>query len=54
MIELLAPSLTKNVPMMEVTTQAAPIISGSNIRVNACSPVKKMEASTMVATTVTA
>ena len=28
MIDWLAPSLTKKVPMIEVTTQAAPIASG--------------------------
>ena len=31
MIELLAPSFTKNVPMIEVTTQMPPISSGSSI-----------------------
>ncbi len=55
MIELLAPSVTKYVPMIEVTMQAPQIasgnsIAGSRIRV----PAKKIEASTIVATTVTA
>ncbi len=55
MIELLAPSLTKNVPTIDVTMQAAQIASGyiivgSNMSV----PAKKIEARTIVATTVTA
>jgi hypothetical protein len=54
MMELFAPSLTKNVPMMDVTTQLAPISSGNSISVVAASPVKKIEASTIVATIVTA
>ncbi len=55
MIELLAPSLTKNVPMIEVTMQAAQIASGY-IMVGSSALVspKKIDASTMVATTVTA
>ena len=54
MIELLAPSFTKKVPMMDVTTQLAPMSSGNSISVWAASPVKKIEARTMVATMVTA
>ena len=56
MIELFAPSLTKNVPMIEVTMQARADrqrihhASGSSDGV----PSKKIEASTIVATTVTA
>ena len=55
MMELLAPSLTKNVPMIEVTMQAAQIASGYIIAgTSAGVPSKKIEASTIVATTVTA
>ena len=55
MIDWLAPSLTKNVPMIEVTMQAAPIASGSIIMLPSYGvPTKKIAASTMVATTVTA
>ena len=55
MIELVAPSLTKYVPTMEVTMQVAQIASGYSIAALSIgvSP-KKMAASTMVATTVTA
>ncbi len=55
MIEPLAPSLTKNVPTIEVTMQAAQIASGY-IMVDSSAGVrsKKIEASTIVATTVTA
>ena len=55
MIELSAPSRTKYVPTMEVTMQVAQIASGYSI---ADRPIdvapKKIAASTMVATTVTA
>ena len=55
MIEPLAPSLTKNVPMIEVTMQAAQIASGYiMVGIRAGVPSKKIEASTIVATTVTA
>ena len=55
MIELFAPSLTKNVPMIEVTMQTAQIASGYIIvGSSAGGSAKKIEASTMVATTVTA
>ena len=55
MIELLAPSLTKNVPMIDVTMQVAQIASGYIMAgTSALVPSKKIEASTMVATTVTA
>lgn len=54
MIELLLPSLTKNVPMMDVTTQLAPISNGRCIRSIAWLLVKKIDDSTIVATTVTA
>ena len=55
MIELLAPSLTKNVPTIDVTMQAAQIASGYiMVGTNAGVPSKKIEASTIVATTVTA
>ena len=40
MMELLAPSFTKKVPAIEVTTQAAPMTSGKSINVKAVSPVK--------------
>ena len=55
MIELFAPSLTKKTPMIEVTMQAAQIASGYIIEgISAGVPTKKMEARTIVATTVTA
>ena len=54
MIELLEPSFTKKVPTIEVSTQMPPMASGSSIMRSATSPSKKIEASTMVATTVTA
>ncbi len=56
MIDWLAPSFTKNVPMIEVTMHTPPMASGSVImfRSNALSPAKKIAASTMVATAVTA
>ena len=56
MIELLAPSLTKNVPMIEVTMQAPQIaerIEHRRTRERGW-PAKKIAASTIVATTVTA
>ncbi len=55
MIEPLAPSLTKNVPMIEVTMQAR--ADGERIehqRARIGWPAKKIAASTIVATTVTA
>ena len=55
MIELLAPSLTKNAPMIEVMMQAPQIASGYIIAGSSeAVPAKKIEASTIVATTVTA
>ena len=54
MIELPLPRRTKNVPITEVMMHAAPIASGSIIAAVWSSPTKKMEASTIVATTVTA
>ncbi len=55
MIDWLAGSLTKNVPMIDVMMQTPPIASGSVIIWNriGVSP-KKIAASTMVATVVTA
>ena len=54
MIELLAPILTKKVPAIEVTMQAPQIASGYIIVGSSFGvPSKKIEASTMVATTVT-
>ena len=55
MIDLPAPSLTKKVPMIEVMMQAPPMASGSIIMLSEHRrPAKKIEASTMVATVVTA
>ncbi len=55
MIDWLAPSLTKNVPMIEVMMQTPPMASGSSIMVLRLGvPAKKIAASTMVATVVTA
>ena len=55
MIEPLAPSLTKKVPTIEVTMQAAQIASGYiMVESRFGAPSKKIEASTIVATTVTA
>ncbi len=55
MMELLAPSLTKNVPTIEVTMQAPQIASGYIIAGRSAGVFsKKIEASTIVATTVTA
>ncbi len=57
MIDWLAPSLTKNVPMIEVMMQTPPMASGSVIIGISMSPparAKKIAASTMVATVVTA
>ena len=56
MIDWLAPSLTKNVPMIEVMMQTPPMASGSSHHVDAACgvPAKKIAASTMVATVVTA
>ena len=56
MIDWLAPSFTKKVPAIEVMMQAAPMASGSVIMLisSALLPAKKIEASTMVATMVTA
>ena len=47
------PSRTPKVPMIEVTMQTAQMTSGSSIMFRALAP-KKMDASTMVATVVTA
>ena len=55
MIDWLAPSLTKKVPMIEVMMQTPPIASGSVIMLTSSGEVaKKIAASTMVATVVTA
>ena len=55
MIELLAPSFTKKVPMIDVMMQAPQISSGYSIALERIGEVaKKIEARTMVATTVTA
>ena len=55
MIDWLAPSFTKNVPMIEVTMQTPPMASGSVIMLRSSGvPAKKIAASTMVATAVTA
>ncbi len=55
MIDWLAPSFTKNVPMIEVTMHTPPMASGSVIMFRRIGvPAKKIAASTMVATAVTA
>ena len=55
MIDWLAPSLTKKVPMIEVMMQMPPMASGSVIMFTSSGEVaKKIAASTMVATAVTA
>ncbi len=55
MIDWLAPSLTKKVPMIEVMMQMPPIASGSVIMFTRIGVLaKKIAASTMVATAVTA
>ena len=55
MIDWLAPRRTKNVPMIEVMMQTPPIASGSVIMLcNSGDFAKKIAASTMVATVVTA
>ena len=55
MIDWLAPSRTKNVPTIEVMMQTPPMASGSVIIVSRYGvPAKKIAASTMVATMVTA
>ena len=55
MIDWLAPSLTKNVPAIDVMMQMPPMASGNVIIArNASVPRKKIAASTMVATVVTA
>ena len=56
MIDWLAPSLTKNVPMIEVRMQTPPIASGQRHHraTAAACRAKKIAASTMVATAVTA
>ncbi len=51
----LAPSLTKKVEITEATIQAAPMASGYSITSDRLvAPMKKMDARTIVATTVTA
>ncbi len=55
MIDCEAPSLTKNVPTIEVMIQTPPMASGKviiSLRIGV--PAKKIAASTMVATMVTA
>ena len=55
MIDCEAPSLTKNVPMIEVMMQTPPMASGKviiSVRIGV--PAKKIAARTMVATMVTA
>ena len=55
MMDWLAPSLTKKVPMIEVMMQTPPMASGSVIMFTSSGEVaKKIAASTMVATAVTA
>ena len=55
MIDWLAPSLTKKVPTIEVMMQTPPMASGSIIMLARYGvPAKKIAASTMVATVVTA
>ena len=55
MIDWLAPSLTKNVPTIEVMMQMPPMARGSSIMLVRCGvPTKKIAARTMVATVVTA
>ena len=57
MIDWLAPSRTKNVPMIEAMMQTPPMASGNVIIRITMSPLtepKKMAARTMVATVVTA
>ena len=55
MMDSFCPSFTKKVPTIEVTMQAAPMASGYIIIVSRLAwPAKKIAASTMVATTVTA
>ena len=55
MIDWLAPSLTKKVPMIEVMMQMPPMASGSVIMLARSGDLaKKIAASTMVATAVTA
>ncbi len=57
MIDWFAGSLTKKVPTIEVMMQMPPMASGSVIilsRTSAPAPRKKIDASTMVATVVTA
>ena len=56
MIDWLAPSFTKKVPMIEVMMQTPPMASGQDHHVveQRRLPAKKIAASTMVATTVTA
>ena len=56
MIDWLAPSFTKKVPMMEAMMQTPPMASGYVIILSSMSPAppKKIAASTMVATVVTA
>ncbi len=55
MIDWFGGSLTKNVPMIDVMMQMPPIASGSVIiGTRMAAPRKKIAASTMVATVVTA
>ena len=54
MIPLSAPSLTKKVPITEVTMHTAPITSGSSSMLSRSGGAKKMFASSIVATIVTA
>ena len=55
MIDWLAPSLTKKVPMIDATMQTPPMASGKVIIfISMSPPLKKIAASTMVATVVTA
>ena len=57
MIDWLAPSLTKKVPMIDAMMQTPPMASGYVIILSSMSPpaaLKKIAASTMVATVVTA
>ena len=54
MMLLEAPRRTKKMPAIEPTMQTAPISRGKSIMVSCTGPVKKMAASSMVATMVTA
>ncbi len=54
MIPLSAPSRTKKVPMIEVTMHTAPMTSGNSNSLSRSGGAKKIAASSIVATMVTA